>query len=62
MENRISGVEITEIYVVNDKICVNDSNGNFYYLKPSELIKMVNEFDFNITQPKKYKYLNVDLE
>ena len=60
--NRLNGQEITEINVVNDKICVIDDKGNFYYLKSSEVIKMVNEFDFEITQPKKHKYLNIVTE
>jgi len=57
--SRLNGQEITQIHVVNDKICVYDDKGNFYYLKSSELIKMVNEFDFEITQPRKHKYLTI---
>ncbi len=57
--SRLNGQEITEINVVNDKICVYDDKGNFYYLKSSEVLKMVSEFDFEITKPKKYNYLNV---
>ena len=57
--SNLNGQEITQINVVNDKICVYDDKGNFYYLKSSELIKMVNEFEFEITQPKKYKYLTI---
>jgi|LakMenEpi03Aug12_release.lakeMendotaPanAssembly.Ray.scaffolds.fasta_scaffold264287_2 hypothetical protein len=59
--NQLNGQEITQINVVNDKICIYDDKGNFYYLKSSELIKLVNEFNFEISQPKKYKYLNVVL-
>lgn len=55
----LNGQEITQINVVNNKICVYDDKGNFYYLKSAELLKMVNEFDFEITKPKKYNYLNV---
>lgn len=59
--SRLNGQDVTQINVVNDKICVYDDNGNFYYLKSSELLKMINEFNFNISQPKKYKYLEVEL-
>lgn len=55
----LNGQEITQINVVNDKICVIDDKGNFYYLKSSEVLKMVSEFNFEITKPRKYNYLNV---
>ena len=58
--SKLKGTKITQIKVVNDKICVYDDQDNFYYLKSSELIKMVNEFEFEITQPKKYKYLSIN--
>lgn len=58
---RLDGQEITQISVINDKICVYDDKGGFYYLKSSEVLKIVSEFNFDITQPKKYKYLNVKL-
>jgi DNA-directed RNA polymerase subunit RPC12/RpoP len=58
---KLKGIEITQINVVNGKICVYDDKGNFYYLKSSELIKMVNDFNFEISQPKKHKYLIVNL-
>lgn len=57
--SRLNGQEIKHIYVVNDKICVIDDKDKFYYLKATEVLKMVNDFDFEITQPKKYNYLNV---
>ena len=59
--SRLDGQEITQINVLNDKICVYDDKGNFYYLKSSEVLKMVSEFNFEITQPKKHKYLSVSL-
>lgn len=60
--NKINGTKIKELFTIGSMYADGNleaemDNGETWRINVNELIKMVNEFEFEIEAKKKYKYL-----